>query len=144
MHISNVDFSRHVPLNQPLPWLAAAGFFLFSILILVPFGTTATDPADDRLAFQGKTDRSLDWVQMCLAKDWGGRINLRPRKAPSPSSARLDNPVRHYVVDVVDEGGVRHMRAYSRTGEAFSQRQLEGLDGCLTGRAFALSDLRNR
>ncbi|WP_155738134.1 hypothetical protein [Sphingobium yanoikuyae] len=139
-----MDFKRRVPLNQPLPWLVAMGLFIFSILFFAPFGTSASDPSHDRLAFEGKTDRPLEWVEMCLGKDWGGRLSLRHRKAPSQSVARLDNPVRHYVVDIVDEGVVRQMRAYSRHGEAFTKREIEALDGCLTGRAFSLADPRNR
>ena len=58
--------------------------------------------------------------------------------------ARLDNPVRHFIVDVIDEGPERVLKAYSRAGEPFSDREREALDGCLTGAAFALGDPRNR
>ena len=138
-----MDFGQRVPLNHPLPWVVA-GLVLFSILFFFPSNAVESDPSHDRLVFQGKTDRPLQWVEMCLGKDWGGRLNLRHREANSASSARLDNPVRHYVVDVIDDGIVRHMRAYSRHGEAFSRREIEALEGCLTGRAFSLGDPRNR
>lgn len=83
---------------------------------------------------------------MCLGKDWGSRLNLRHRPAPDAPvpTVRLDNPVWHFVVDVADEGKLRRLRAYSRHGELFTSRQIEALDGCLTGHAPALGDPRNR
>jgi hypothetical protein len=130
-------------LTQPLPWLAAAGLAIFAVFFLAPFRTPADDPDPSRLAFTGTTERPLNWVEMCLGKDWGGRLSLRHRPAPV-STIRLDNPVWHFIVDVADEGRLRRLRAYSRHGEPFTPRQIEALDGCLTGHAPALGDPRNR
>jgi hypothetical protein len=129
-----------------MPWLAAGGLLLFAAFFFVPFKTTTENPAASRLAFVGSTSRQLEWVEMCLGKDWGGRLSLRHRKPPAISKpmARLDNPVRHFIVDVVDEGPERVLKAYSRAGERFSDREREALDGCLTGAASALGDPRNR
>jgi len=141
-----LDFAKRVPLNQPLPWLAAAGLAIFAVLFLVPFRTPANNPDPSRLAFTGTTEKPLDWVDMCLGKDWGGRLSLRHRLRPDTAlpTVRLDNPVWHFVVDVSDEGKIRRLRAYSRRGEPFTPRQIEALDGCLTGKAPSLGDPRNR
>lgn len=135
-----------VQLRQPLPWLVAGGLLLFAILFIIPFNMNADDPASSRLAFTGSTQRPTEWVEMCLGKDWGGRLSLRHRKSPQSDRpmARLDNPVRHFVVDIVDEGERRVLRGYSRRGEPFSVGEREALAGCLTGAAFALGDPRNR
>lgn len=141
-----MDFGKRVPLNQPLPWLAAAGLAIFAVFFLVPFRTPANNPDPSRLAFTGTTEKPLDWVEMCLGKDWGGRLSLRHRLRPDTAlpTVRLDNPVWHFVVDVSDEGKIRRLRAYSRRGETFTPRQIEALDGCLTGKALSLGDPRNR
>lgn len=135
-----------VSLKQPLLWLVTAGLFLFAVLFIVPRHVPANDPAPSRLAFSGSTSKSAEWVEMCLGKDWGSRLPLRHREAPKASKpiVRLDNPVRHFVIDVVDEGSERVIKGYSRKGEPFSKREHEALDGCLTGAAFALGDPRNR
>jgi hypothetical protein len=135
-----------VSLKQPLPWFVAGGLFLFAILFFIPVHTEMKNPSSSRLAFSGSTSKPIEWVEMCLGKDWGGRLSLRHRQPPEASKlmARLDNPVRHFVVDVIDEGTVRVMKAYSRSGAPFSDREREALDGCLTGAAFALGDPRNR
>lgn len=141
-----MDFAKRVPLNQPLPWLAAASLAIFAVFFLVPFRTPANNPDPSRLAFTGTTEKPLDWVDMCLGKDWGGRLSLRHRLRPDVAlpTVRLDNPVWHFVVDVSDEGNIRRLRAYSRRGEPFTSRQIEALDGCLTGKAPSLGDPRNR
>lgn len=135
-----------VTLRHPLPWFVAGGMLLFSFLIFIPLNSRIDDPTPARLAFTGSTEKPLEWVEMCLGKDCGGRLTLRHRKAPQGTTrtARLDNPVRHYVVDVVDTGGERVLRGYSRRGEPFSNREREALDGCLTGAAFSLADARKR
>ena len=140
-----VNIERTDPFRQPLMWFAgAAGLMLFALLYFVPLYVEEADPDPARLAFSGSTSKPLDWVETCLGKDWGGRLSLRHRanpKGPSPA-VRLDNPVRHFVVDVVDTGQARVLRAYSQSGEPFGEREIEALDGCLTGAAFALADPR--
>jgi hypothetical protein len=133
------------PFGRLLLWFAAGGLLLFAILFVGPCRRTTADAAPGRLAFTGSTPKTLDWVEMCLGKDWGGRLSLRHRKAPSSERpmARLDNPVRHFVVDVIDDGAERVLRAYSRDGKPFSKREEEALAGCLTGAAFGLGFPRN-
>lgn len=86
------------------------------MFFLVPFRTPANNPDPSRLAFTGTTEKPLERVAMCLGKDWSGRLSLRHRLRPDATlpTARLDNPVWHFVVDVIDEGGLRRLRAYSR------------------------------
>jgi hypothetical protein len=129
-----------------MPWLAAAGALFFAILFVMPLYVPTRDPIPSRLAFTGSTLKSVEWVEMCLGKDWGGRLSLRhrgPTKASAPTT-RLDNPIRHFVVDLTDEGSLRVLKAYSHTGEPFSRREREALDGCLTGAAFGLADPQRR
>lgn len=136
--------SRSDPFKRFAPWIAAIGLIGFAGFFFIPLETVAEQPSPDRLAFEGQTTKPLGEVSFCLGKDWGSRLALRHRLAPSSNRARLTNSVRHYTIDVIDEGSVRNLRAYSRRGSAFSKREIEALDGCLTGRAFALGDPRNR
>lgn len=129
-----------------MPWFVAGGLLLFAILFFVPWRSAPNDPVPSRLAFTGSTSKRLDWVNWCLGQNWGGGLTLRHRKPPDTGrpATRLDNPVRHFIVDISDEGSQRRMRAHSRRGEPFSSREREALDGCLTGAAAALGDPRNR
>jgi hypothetical protein len=135
--------SRSDPFNRFTPWIAAVGLIGSAGFFFIPLNTGAEQPSPDRLAFEGQTTKPLGEVAFCLSKDWGSRLALRPRLAPSSNMARLTNSVRHYTIDVIDEGSVRKLRAYSRRGGPFSKREIEALDGCLTGRAFALGTPRN-
>ncbi len=139
-------FRGPVPFNQATPWFVAGGLLLFTILFFLPWHSAPADPAPSRLAFTGSTSKRLDWVNWCLGQNWGGGLTLRHRKPPDTGgrAARFDNPVRHVIVDVSDEGSRRLIRAYSRRGEPFSPRKREALDGCLTGAAAALGHPRNR
>lgn len=136
--------SKSDPFNRFLPWMAAMGIIGFAGFFLIPLNTGTEQPSPDRLAFEGRTSKSLEEVSFCLSKDWGSRLPLNFRLAPSANMARLTNPIRHYTVDVIDEGGVRKLRGYSRHGGPFSEREIEALDGCLTGGGFSLCDPRNR
>lgn len=139
-----MQLSQSEPFNRFAPWITVLGLIGFAAFIFIPLNTKADHPAPDRLAFEGQTKKPLREVSFCLGQNWGNRLSLRRRQDPSPNMARLTNSVLHYIVDVIDEGSVRQLRAYSRRGEAFNKREIEALDGCLTGKALSLGDPRNR
>jgi hypothetical protein len=136
--------SRSDPFDRFLPWTSATGLIVFVGVLFIPLHTKADQPSASRIAFEGQTTKSLEEVSYCLGQDWGHRLTLRPRKAPSSNITRLTNPVWHYTVDVIDQGPIRKLRAYSRRGGPFRQREIEAIDGCLTGAAPALANPRKR
>ena len=123
--------------RQAIPWLAAASIFLFGAAFAVPAFINRGNPDQSRLAFRKSTDQPLQWVEYCLGADWNGDLSLRHRESPRGdySTARLDNPVRRFVVDVADEGERRVIKAYTRHGEPFSPREYAALSRCLRGPA---------
>lgn len=111
---------------------------LAAIFIVYPFSMNAKDPSPSRLAFVGSASTPFEWITMCLGQNWDGQLNLRVRKAPKAEmpTARFDNPVQHFIVDVVDQGNERVVRGYSRRGEPFTARTRKALSGCLNGDKF--------
>lgn len=110
---------RSVPLIA-LPVLIAAALFVRAWAPDVGQNIPAA-----RLVYQGKSQNSLHGVEYCLLANWTGALNLRKKLAPPPVKlpvVRVDNPVRHLVVDVYDEGLNRKLFAYSRHGEDYNSQ----------------------
>lgn len=120
-------FTTFIPVSpsRPVPWIAAGGFFLFAIPCLTPRHV----PAPSRLAFAGSTSKPVEWVWMCLGRDWVRRLSLRHRGSTQAfrSTTRLDHPVRHFVVDTTGKGPQRAPRADLDAGEPFGGRRARGI-----------------
>lgn len=126
-----MPLSRRYILWSALPILVA-----FAMIIRTMMPQIGEEIPTNRLVYERSSENSLRGIEQCLLSNWTGALNLRKKLSPPPSKqpvTRLDNPVRHLVVDVYDDGRGRRIAGYSRRGEALYSPETAALDRCGLG-----------
>lgn len=123
-------------LRNRLFWLAVLATLIGGTLLRAAYPNVGKTLPENRLAYEANSSNSLRGINYCLLANWTGRLNLRDKLRPPPSSipvSRVHNPVRHIVVDVYDLGTHRKIKAFSRHGQSLDKYQVAALDRCRTG-----------